>query len=105
MEAGYGTKNLQSPAEELQLPNKGVPHLTVQRHCFELVPKQSGQDQGSPDYQSAHTSTAMLIKPSSKWEEKGHEKEALNSNSLEKKRKEELIQKEKVCRENRKFYE
>lgn len=68
MEADYGTKNLQSPAEELQLSNKGIPRVTVQRHCLELLPKQSGQDQGSPDYQHAHPNTGMLIEPSNKWE-------------------------------------
>lgn len=63
MEADYGTKNLQSPAEELQLPNKGIPRVTVQRHCLELLPKQ-----GSPDYQHAHPNTGMLTEPSNKWE-------------------------------------
>lgn len=57
MKAGYGTKNLQSLAEELQLPNEEIFPITVQRHCFELFPKQGEQERGSPNYQGARPST------------------------------------------------
>lgn len=65
--------------------------VTVQRHCFEFFLKQGGQDGGSPSYQSAQPSTGILISPSNIWEEKSHGKEALNSNSLLKKKKKRII--------------